>query len=509
MKTPPLKILPIFLLLFVGMNCQVQTISKLTDKVREVTGNADKTFEQTTAISTSIKDTLYGIELFDEKMFIPEFAKEIGTSALKPGYYKSTVRSYCLKAGVYGPSKGDGYQIAKLKGSKSKIVHSILKKSIDHPTIKQSDVQTLIWGIEAGMKFTKFPLDFQLKVKPLVTAKDLLSMQINYDKLKDKMLPEEVQTLLSTYSSLRSKMQSTQMRYDEIEEVAVKTGMAPLGLGSKQIDKGIWSYIGNGFFLRAFPRGYSITDVELYRPAKIDVLKDGKGRIVSISDSENKMEIIYDDSFGADVFDYGHTKVPIWKIQHLHLRGSEVDQDTILKVDLWMFRGTQKKLGIAMQNAPVPAQIKSYQERGKGGPSPLDIPFERYLTKKEQPSWREVYDRFDKMNTVLERYQEVKKYVREIDEVNEVKPSDHYLNEEYANKRINDALEAVSDPRDMKSKADWIRENQRMIRDLFIHSLCALNGCKDNNPNEPDLPSYPAQPGNTSKQRIGLSRYPY
>ncbi len=282
MRTHYLKTLsPLLVLFFLTTPSEAQILDNIVKKVKGISGKTRKvSFEKTAAISTSIKDTLYGIDWFDEDMFRPEMAEEMGNSALLPGYYRSTVRSYCLKAGVYGPTKGDGYQIAKLKGRKAKLIHAILEKSVKFPDISQSNVQTLIWGIEAGTKFSEYPLEFQISVKPLLTKKDMLFMQIDFGKMKNKVLPEKVQHLMDTYASLRNKMQSAQMKYDEIEAIAVKKGIPPLGFGSKEISKGIWSYIGNGFYLRAFPRGYATTDIELYRPSKFDIKKDKSNRII-------------------------------------------------------------------------------------------------------------------------------------------------------------------------------------------------------------------------------------
>jgi len=510
MKIQNFRILSFSFFFLVNGISNAQLLDNIVKKVQDISGKTKElSFDRTAAISTAIKDTLYGIKLFDEDLFIPEMADEIGNNNLTPGYYRSTIRSYCLKAGVYGPTKGDGYQIARLKGRKAKLVHAILKKSTDHPKISQSDVQTLIWGIEAGTKFSKYPLNFQLRVKPLLTKKDMLFMQINFDKIKNKVIPDKVQSLLDTYGSLRSKMQSAQMKYDELEEIAVKNGIPPLGIGSKEIHKGIWSYIGNGFFMRSYPKVYSTTDIELYRPAKLDITKDHKKRITHIANAQYLMKIFYDDSQGGNVFDYGHTQVPVWRINKLHLKGPEKDQDTILDVDTWIFRGAITNLEHSIHNDTKDNRtITNSQE--KGGPSPVEITFKKLVKKdkkKKQPTWDDVYNRYKKLKEWYKKFKEYEGYAKEIDEIDEIKPIEDYLNEDYANKRIYEGLKTVSNPTDFKGRSTWMRQHFKMLSDVYANVICILSGgCSDNNANDPDLSSYVGQPGNTSLQRIGHSR---
>ncbi|MEW7278083.1 hypothetical protein ABW636_05765 [Aquimarina sp. 2201CG1-2-11] len=509
MKTQHFKIFSISFLLLTSTICQSQIFEKITKKVRGISNKTKKvSFEKTAAISTSIKDTLYGIDWLDEDMFSTEIAEEINGSTLTPGYYKSTVRSYCLKAGVYGPTKGDGYQIARLKGRKAKLIHSILKKTIQYPNISQSNVQTLIWGIEAGAKFSKYPLKFQAKVRPLLTNKDILFMNVNFDKLKNKALPEKVKSLMNTYASLRQKMQNTQLKYDEIEAIAVKKGIPPIGIGSKEINKGIWSYIGNGFFLRAFPQVYTTTEIELYRPAKLSVSKDEKGRIHIITDASNTMKIIYNDEPGADILDYGHTKVPVWKIKKLHLSNSEKHRDTILNINAWVFRSSPDNLDDIMTKHEPSSPMNIFSKKKKGGPLPNEeLHYLQKIDNDKKPLLDTVKDRLKKMKKWFKKFKELEGYAKEIDGMNEVKPNEHYLNDKYPNKAIYDGLKAVTNPADFKGKSTWIRKNLKMTMDLVMNAICALEDCTNNNPMDPDLASNPAQPGNTSKQRIGLSNY--
>ncbi len=64
-----------------------------------------------------------------------------GFQLVKPGLYQEDLQTYCLHAGTYGPSRGEGYLYAPLKGGRAKIIKKILSNSFSHPEIPQQDIQ--------------------------------------------------------------------------------------------------------------------------------------------------------------------------------------------------------------------------------------------------------------------------------------------------------------------------------------------------------------------------------
>ncbi|RYY54619.1 MAG: hypothetical protein EOO09_13650 [Chitinophagaceae bacterium] len=450
------------------------------------------------AITTSIKDTLYGFAWMTDDLLAGEVADTIGSFNLRPGYYKTTIRSYCLHAGVYGPTKGDGYQIANLKGMKSKVVEHILAKSAIHPEIPQQHVQQLIWGIESGTRFSNYQPAFQLEVRPLLTEAEIAAMQVDVSQVANKTMPADVRETLNTYESLRRKMQDSQAKYDEIESIAVKTGAAPLGLGSKVIDAGIWSYIGDGFYLKASPQGYPRTEIELYRPAKPDIKRDSKNRISSYSLDGYAVAITYNDAAGQDMLQVDGRKIPVWKIKSYKLTGPSAGQSVELPVNDWLFRGNMADIASIMENAPV-ATLAGH------GP---DAGIATEYGSGAEPTWQDVQQGYKDYRKWEGRYKEYKGYYDEYNDIKNPPKLDEYIEESAVNKRIHDGLKAAMNPLDKKGQMTWIRKNLRMTLDLTMYAICMLRGdCTDNDPRTPDLPSHPAQPGNTSKQRIGLSPY--
>src|SRR3990172_12957550 len=117
--------------------------------------------KQDSPITTSFDDALTSVPYLDDyppRRVFPVCEMPAGPNdgyIVQPGVYRMEVWSYCLHAGTYGPSKGDGYLLAPLKGKRAKIIQAILDRSVDHPDIEQHDIQTLIWAILARTKISE------------------------------------------------------------------------------------------------------------------------------------------------------------------------------------------------------------------------------------------------------------------------------------------------------------------------------------------------------------------
>ena len=508
-KSSAFIILLSLLLGSIDVKAQDKPFGGILGKIKKATENINlNNFKPGTAITTSMADTLYGIKWLDEQLAYSE-PDTISDFNLKPGHYRTTIRSYCLHAGVYGPTKGDGYQIAELKGAKADVIRSIMEKSPLYPDIDQRSIQTLIWGIEAGAKFSSYPLDFQLRVKPLLTEQEILAMQVDVGDAVDKLLPDNLKSLAATYSSLRNKMQAAQLKYDEIESIALLAGVPPLGKGSKLINKGIWSYIGDGFYLKADPRGYSTTDIELFRPAKLKIEHDSKNRISSFANETSKVQIHYLDSSDEEFIKSENGKsVPVWKINKFTLSGNEPGQLLEIPCDEWILRGNYTEIERLLGNDvinPIDLIPESYLA-GKGPSTGVTNP-EGFIRSHGIADSESFSSRFKKIKDFVDKIKDYYGDAKDIQDAKDIKPIEDYTNEAAVNQSIAEALKAASNPIDKKGQSKWIGKNLKMTLDLFFHSICELQGGCDNDPKQPQLPSHPAHPGTTSLQRIGLSPY--
>lgn len=145
----------------------------------------DKFLKQPAAITTSFED----VNREGEKL--PDFINSLNLKAqplyllpknpdggfvLCEGLYEMNNKSYCLKAGTFAPSKGDGYMFAPVLGPKEEIVVSILKSAEKHPDVDQHDIQALLWTIIARTKFADFNGQVKVTAIKLLTPKQLTQL---------------------------------------------------------------------------------------------------------------------------------------------------------------------------------------------------------------------------------------------------------------------------------------------------------------------------------------------
>jgi hypothetical protein len=229
-------------------------------------------------VSTNFSDAENEVVLPDEfspKQFTSLLSLPIGPSGgvlLRPGAYEAVVQSFCLHAGTHGPTQGEGYLYAPLKGSRAIVVHSLLRGVGQHPAIPQNQVQELIWAIEARAKISDLPPDLQHTASVLLTKKE--SFEVNggalglipsavWDRALESV-PSEERQMLEIQAELRRKLSSASSTFEELERIAVLEGPAlhdgPRTPGTR------WSSHPGGFFVRYLPNGYKETKLQVYVP---------------------------------------------------------------------------------------------------------------------------------------------------------------------------------------------------------------------------------------------------
>jgi len=243
----------------------------------------DKFLKQPAAITTNFED----VNREGEKL--PDFINSLNLKAqplyllpknpeggfvLCEGLYEMTNKSYCLKAGTFAPSKGDGYMFAPVLGPKEEIVVSILKSAEKHPDVDQHDIQALLWTIIARTKFADFNGQVKVTAIKLLTPKQLTQLEggalgvLPFDvmeKAKDQ-LPSGVRAVFEAENNIRQLVSSGNYTYADMEKYAIIAGMAP---PRSDVPSGIWTKHPDGYYVRYFPSGYSITRVQVYVPKEL------------------------------------------------------------------------------------------------------------------------------------------------------------------------------------------------------------------------------------------------
>jgi hypothetical protein len=197
-----------------------------------------------------------------------------GGFMLQPGYYAMQTQSYCLHAGTHGPGGGDGYLYAPPKGSAEDAVMTVVRNSVNRPEIPQQTIQQLLWAIVARAKFEDLSPQLRGPASQLLTPRQLArlnrgALDMIPGPVMDRAMgsvPGPVRQVLQAEGQLRQMLTTPGTSFAQMERVAVLSGAAPRGEGSRDVPSGRWSLHPDGYYVRYLPSGYSSTRVEIWVP---------------------------------------------------------------------------------------------------------------------------------------------------------------------------------------------------------------------------------------------------
>jgi hypothetical protein len=206
-----------------------------------------------------------------------------------PGLYEMRARSYCIHAGTYGPTGGEGYSLAPLQGDLAPLLGSLVRRTVDHPKVAQPLVQRLIWAIQADTPMDELPAPLQRVARTLLTAEEVTGLSrdavdLGKEELLEEALdrvPESVREVAELEADIRDKIRRG-VAFEELEAVAVLTGLPRPEDRVREIPNLRWSYHPDGYFIRFDPDGYSDTWVQTYVPEPYGVERDSRGRVKAL-----------------------------------------------------------------------------------------------------------------------------------------------------------------------------------------------------------------------------------
>lgn len=225
---------------------------------------------------------------------------------LKPGFYTINLKSFCMHAGTYAPSKGDGYLYAPVKGPKKDLINSLVKNWYKNQDIPQEKVQALVWGVIAKSSFKNMSPDLQLAATRLLTQRDLLSLsKMGLDfvpasvmsKAKSS-LPKSVQMVLEAENKIRNFFSSSSSSYSELERLALLGGVNPL---TSEISRGTWGLHPNGYWTSYQPQGYRQMTVRIYVPNTITSVSYIPSEDVAVPANTGSQRLMVSDVLNCDV----------------------------------------------------------------------------------------------------------------------------------------------------------------------------------------------------------------
>ena len=274
-------VLAMFLSGAMDARAQLGGLGGLGDKLKKKTPSVGSLLEGKPPITTSLSDAKWGDASKDS--FTPREAKRglmtlqrtpNGGFVLQPGYYEMQAQSYCLKAGTHGPGGGDGYLYAPPLGPAEDAVMTIVRNSVNRPEIPQQEIQQLLWAIIARAKFENLGSNLKATASRLLTPRQLASLNrsaldvLSNSQLQGAMggVPGPLRQVLEAEAQLRRMLTTPGTSFAEMERVAVLSGAAPRGEGSRDVPSGRWSLHPDGYYVRYLPSGYSSTRVEIWVP---------------------------------------------------------------------------------------------------------------------------------------------------------------------------------------------------------------------------------------------------
>lgn len=207
-----------------------------------------------------------------------------GGFVLTPGSYRFRSASYCLKPGAYGRPGGNGYMSGEITGKLAPYLHDILANSYSRPDIHRNDIQSLIWGMIAGVKITNMNANAQAAASALLTPQQVVSLsgpdaflpsEVSGGALRK--MPRSVRNVYNAHQRLRAAASRPDVSFAELEAIAIRDGEAPST--DDDVPKGQWSWHPDGYFIRYDSDTYRRATADIIVPERAEIVRDAIGRI--------------------------------------------------------------------------------------------------------------------------------------------------------------------------------------------------------------------------------------
>lgn len=233
-----------------------------------------------------------------------------GGFVLRPGCWEFRAESYCLMAGAYERTGGSGYRSGELTGRIGQPVQAILANVYAHPSLPRTDVQSLLWGVLAGVEIRNQSPGAQRAAALLLTPQQLGDLngglagfappQLTSRALAE--LPPSVRAAYDAQRRMRDIAGRPRTTFADMEAVAVLRGNPPNT--ADDVPSGRWNSHPGGFCIRYASESYSRTTVQIVVGERARVRRDGQNRIIEMSfaDGAYVRASYHDEPFRLDAF---------------------------------------------------------------------------------------------------------------------------------------------------------------------------------------------------------------
>lgn len=187
---------------------------------------------------------------------------ESGGFVLKPGFYETEFKTYCLQPGTPDPRQGDEYLQMQVTGYRKEIVQSILLNSSDRHDIDQKNIQLLLWSVVSRSNFTNLSYHVQNDAAKLLTEKQIFELKGGVVGAIKNF--SSATGILSVNNDMRSLFESGIRSYEAYERIAVRREQSKTI--RKEVKRGQWYKQPENYYVRYFPESYKKVKIQVYVP---------------------------------------------------------------------------------------------------------------------------------------------------------------------------------------------------------------------------------------------------
>jgi hypothetical protein len=185
-----------------------------------------------------------------------------GGFVLKPGFYETDFKTYCLEPGTPDPHQGDAYLQGPITGYRRDIVESVLLNSRAQKDIDQRNIQLLLWNIVSGSDFNNLSYEVQNDAARLLTPKQIFQLKGGVMGVVKNV--SYTSGLMNANSDLKKLFETSINSYEAYEKIAVAREQ------SKVIKQGVkydqWYRQRENYYVRYFPESYKKVKIQIYVP---------------------------------------------------------------------------------------------------------------------------------------------------------------------------------------------------------------------------------------------------
>lgn len=197
---------------------------------------------------------------------------QYGGFVLKPGFYETEFKTYCLQPGTPDPHSGDAYVQGPISGYRKDIIESVLINSRTQENMDQRNIQLLLWSVVSGSNFNSLSYAVQNDAARLLTPRQIFQLKGGVvGMIKEASYATGV---LNSNSAIKQLFETGINSYEAYERIAVRHEQSQI------IKRGVkynqWYPQKENYYVRFIPESYKKVKIQVFVP---DDLLDADGKL--------------------------------------------------------------------------------------------------------------------------------------------------------------------------------------------------------------------------------------